>query len=131
MAMMGKCDGSRGRVVANSIMVQHRAARYVCNHWHNTSSITGMLNQLEWIPLTMRRANTRFCMIYRVARTPVGHRADIRAAHHSGSQAWKYIPISTSYDDYKLSFLPRTIIASGNQLPYLFIYLFIAFIYPG
>ena len=32
-------------------MVQRRAARYVCNRWHNTSSVTGMLNQLEWVPL--------------------------------------------------------------------------------
>ena len=39
-------------------MVQRRAARYVCNRWHNTSSVTGMLNQLEWVPLATRRANT-------------------------------------------------------------------------
>ena len=46
--------------------------------------------------------------------------ADIRAAHHSGPHAWKYIPISTSHDAYKLSFLPRTIIA-WNQLPSIII----------
>ena len=27
-------------------MVQRRAARYVCNRWHNTSSVTEMVNQL-------------------------------------------------------------------------------------
>ena len=53
-------------------MVQRHAARYVCNHWQNTSSVTGMLSQLEWVPLVTRRANTRQCMIYRVAHTPVG-----------------------------------------------------------
>ena len=30
-------------------MVQRRAARYVCNGWHNTSSVTGMLSQLKWV----------------------------------------------------------------------------------
>ena len=34
--------------------------------------------------------------------------------------AWKYIPISTSHDAYKFSFLPRTIIA-WNQLPSIII----------
>ena len=54
-------------------MVQRRAARYICNRWHNTSSVTGMLSQLEWVPwtpwLTFSQRTTR------------------------GSHAWKYIPI--------------------------------------
>ena len=37
-----------------------------------------------------------------------------------GSHAWKYIPISTSHDAYKFSFIPRTIIA-WNQLPSIII----------
>ena len=43
-------------------MVQRLAARYV----------TGMLSQLEWVPLATHRANTRLCMMYRVAHMPVG-----------------------------------------------------------
>ena len=38
--------------------------------------------------------------------------------------AWKYILISTSHDAYKLSFLPRTIIA-WNQLPSIMIMIII------
>ena len=101
-------------------MVQRRAARYVCNRWHNTSSVTGMLNQLEWVPLATRRANTRLCMMYRVAHTPVGDPwtpwLTFAQRTTRGSHAWKYIPISTSHDAYKFSFLPRTIIA-WSQLP--------------
>ena len=101
-------------------MVQRRSARYVCNRWHNTSSVTGMLNQLEWVPLATRRANTRLCMMYRVAHTPVGDPwtpwLTFAQRTTRGSHAWKYIPISTSHDAYKFSFLPRTIIA-WNQLP--------------
>ena len=105
-------------------MVQRRAARYVCNRWHNTSSVTGMLSQLEWVPLATRRANTRLCMMYRVAHTPVGDPwtpwLTFAQRTTRGSHAWKYIPISTSHDAYKLSFLPRTIIA-WNQLPSIII----------
>ena len=104
--------------------VQRRVARYVCNRWHNTSSVTGMLSQLEWVPLATRRANTRLCMMYRVAHTPVGDpwTPCLTFAQRTtrGSHAWKYIPISTSHDAYKLSFLPRTIIA-WNQLPSIII----------
>ena len=35
-------------------------------------SVTGMLNQREWVPIATRRASTRLCMMYRVAHTPVG-----------------------------------------------------------
>ena len=105
-------------------MVQRRAARYVCNRWHNTSSVTGMLSQLEWVPMATRRANTRPCMMYRVAHTPVGDpwTAWLTFAQRTtrGSHEWKYIPISTSHDAYKFSFLPRTIIA-WNQLPSIII----------
>ena len=106
-------------------MVQRRVARYVCNRWHNTSSVTGILSQLEWVPLATRRAKARLCMMYRVAHTPVGDPwtpwlADIRAAPHSGVPCVEIcIPISTSHA-HKLSFLPRTIIA-WNQLPSIMI----------
>ena len=36
-------------------MVQHRAARYVTNRYHNTSSVTSMLDHLEWETLESRR----------------------------------------------------------------------------
>ena len=106
-------------------MVQRRAARYVCNRWHNTSSVTGMLSQREWVPLATRRANSpRLCMMYRVAHTPVGYPwtpwLTFAQRTTRGSHAWKYIPISTSHDAYKFSFLPCTIIA-WNQLPSIII----------
>ena len=125
-------------------MVQCRAARYVYNRWHNTSSVTGMLSQLEWAPLARRRANIRMCMMYRVAHTPVSdpwtpcltfvqrttqgapcmcmqilflttqNISDIRAAHHSGGPMHGYI--STRHDACKFSFLPHRIIASASTI---------------
>ena len=94
------------------------------SHSHLMSSVTGMLSQLEWVPLATRRANIRLCMMYRVAHMPVGDPWTpwLTFAQRStrGSHAWKYIPISTSHDAYKFSFLPRTIIA-WNQLPSIII----------
>ena len=105
-------------------MVQRRAARYVCNRWHNASSDSGMLSQLEWIPLATRRANILLFMKYRVAHTPVGDPwtpwLTFAQRTTRGSHALKYIPISTSHDAYKFSFLPRTIIA-WTQLPSIII----------
>ena len=35
--------------------VQRRAARYLCNLWHNTCSVTAMLNELSWESFARRR----------------------------------------------------------------------------
>jgi hypothetical protein len=35
-------------------MVQRRAARYTCNRFHNTSSVTNMLTELKWPQLQLR-----------------------------------------------------------------------------
>ena len=35
--------------------VQRRGARYVCNRYHNTSSPTDMLQELDWEPMQQRR----------------------------------------------------------------------------
>ena len=47
--------------------VQRRAARYyVCNRWHNTSSVSTMLHELSWKSLPRRRERARLRMIYKV-----------------------------------------------------------------
>ncbi len=39
---------------------------YVCNRYHNTSSVSGMIEQLEWDTLEERRGKYRLCMFYKV-----------------------------------------------------------------
>ena len=46
--------------------VQRRAARYVCNRWHNTSSVSTMLHELSWESLARQRERARLCIIYKV-----------------------------------------------------------------
>ena len=47
-------------------MVQWRAARYACNRYHNTSSVTDMLQTLTWPTLQQRRLQTKLIMFYKI-----------------------------------------------------------------
>ena len=51
--------------------VPRRGARYVCNRYHNRSSPTEMLNELEWEPLEARQAKIKLCMFYKIHYGPV------------------------------------------------------------
>ena len=104
--------------------VQRRAPRYmyVWNRWHNTSSVSEMLNELSWESLARRRERARLCMMYKVVHGLV----DIPWLQNKelipnpqctrGSHSWKFAPILPHSDTFKFSFIPRTIIA-WNALP--------------
>ena len=47
-------------------MVQRRAARWVTNIYHNTSSVSDMLHTLGWRSLEHRRATSRLCMLFQI-----------------------------------------------------------------
>ena len=47
-------------------MVQRRAARYVQNNYHNTSSVTSMIDTLGWPTLAERRLKTRLIMLFKI-----------------------------------------------------------------
>ena len=101
-------------------MVQRRAARYVYNNYHNTSSVTDMINTLQWPTLAERRLKTRLIIFYKVVHCliaiPANHiliPTDSRT-RHSHSQTFRHI--QTSKEAYKWSFFPQTII-TWNLLP--------------
>ena len=101
-------------------MVQRRAARYAMNNYHNTSSVTDMINTLQWPTLAERRLKTRLVIFYKIVHCliaiPATHiliPADTRT-RHSHSQAYRHI--QTSKDTYKWSFFPHTIV-TWNSLP--------------
>jgi hypothetical protein len=48
--------------------IQRRAARYVTNRYHNTSSVSDMLDQFEWLSLESRRTNSRLTMMYKMTK---------------------------------------------------------------
>jgi hypothetical protein len=101
-------------------MVQRRAARWALHRWHNTSSVTAMLNQLKWRTLQQRRVDARLCMWYKmvhglVSLSPLSYTQPItrmsRRAHSCG-----YVPLHSTKDVLRYSFVPRTVFA-WNSLP--------------
>ena len=100
--------------------VQRRAARFVCGRFHNTSSVTEMLEDLDWSLLQVRRLRTRLIMFYKIihyqiAIYPSDHLipVDTRTRHSNPNC---YRQIKTSKDIYRFSFLPQNIL-QWNQLP--------------
>jgi hypothetical protein len=98
-------------------MVQRRAARYTCNRFHNTSSVTNMLTELKWPQLHLRRTRTRLIFFYKIIHHLVAIYptyllvpSDSRTRQYTHSHS--YIHIHT----YKYSFYPKTIV-QWNLLP--------------
>jgi len=46
--------------------VQWKGARFVCNNFSMHSSVTAMLNKLNWASLKDRRDNIRLLMMYKI-----------------------------------------------------------------
>ena len=93
--------------------VQRRAARYVLNRHHYTSSVGDMLEQLEWTSLEHRRRLSRLSMLYKITNNLVAIQKEqylkttSRVSRRCNNQGF-YIPQSSA--DYHLySFFPRTI----------------------
>ena len=102
-------------------MVQRRAARYVCNRFHNTSSVTDMITDLNWPTLQQRRTRTRIIFFYKVIHhlvaiypTNLLIPSDPRTRQYTHDSSFRHI--YTNKDSYKYSFYPRTII-QWNLLP--------------
>jgi hypothetical protein len=101
-------------------MVQRRAARWVLHRYHNTSSVTEMLGQLGWRTLQQRRVDARLCMWYKMTNGLVA------LSPHSFAQQNQrisrrtnplgFIPLQTTKDVFRYSYIPRTIFA-WNALP--------------
>jgi hypothetical protein len=50
--------------------VQRRPARFVMNNYQQTSSVTSMLQTLQWPTLAERRARIKATMMYRIVNGP-------------------------------------------------------------
>ena len=101
-------------------MVQRRAARFACNRYHNTSSVTDMLLDLQWETLETRRQKLQLTMFFKiinnlVAIDPDPYLTPARVMPRS-SHTKRFLPYSTSTDTLKFSFFPRCILI-WNKLP--------------
>ena len=66
--------------------VQRRAARYVTGRYHNTSSVSNLLNHLSWNPLKQRRKICRLSMLYKVLHRVCVDNSQLTPAHQSGRE---------------------------------------------
>ena len=63
-------------------MVQRRAARYVMRRYHNTSSVTHMLDHLQWPLLSQRRSCLRLVFLYKIINQLVAIPPDLYITSH-------------------------------------------------
>jgi hypothetical protein len=99
--------------------VQRRAARFATGDYQRTSSVTAMLQQLQWQTLQSRRANAQTTIMYRIMYNLV----DIPAEHHlnrtslrTRGYSLQFLVPHTRTTVYRTSFFPQAI-CLWNQLP--------------
>lgn len=102
--------------------VQRRAARYVTNNYRNTSSVTAMLNHLQWPTLENRRNISRVTMLYKITNNLVAVNPELYLTHQPILYTRNYNPLqytvfTTRTNYYKYSFFPYTV-TLWNSLPY-------------
>ena len=99
-------------------MIQRRAARWVTNRHHNTSSVTDMLHTLGWTSLEHRRATSRLCMLFQIYHGSIGIPHDPyilpcrhtpRPSRQTDMHTLATYQRRTNY--FKCSFFPQTIVA--------------------
>lgn len=104
--------------------VQRRAARFVCNRYHRTASVSAMITQLGWTTLQQRRKDARLAMMYKLRHDLVkmdktglkpkparARRGQVRKHNQ------QYVEDITHTQDYRIgSFLLKTV-RDWNNLP--------------
>ena len=96
--------------------VQCRAARWATRDYRYISSVTSMLNDLNWRPLGQSRINCRLVMMFKLVSIPASYylTPNRRQSRHIHSLAYRQISTLKNY--YKYTFFPRTVI-HWNALP--------------
>jgi hypothetical protein len=101
--------------------VQRRAARFVCNDYRRTSSVTAMLERLSWKTLQQRRKEARLIMFYKIRHSIVQLDKDLIETRmidkpvrprrgESRQHDQQYVEDNSNLQDYRLgSFFPRTV----------------------
>ena len=101
-------------------MVQRRSARYVTNRYRNMSSVTDMLEELNWESLESRRTKIQLTLLYKIMNgmvdIPTSPYVTQASARTRSSHTMKLRQISSRTDACKYSFFPRTI-PFCNSLP--------------
>ena len=108
-------------LVDNIEKVQRPSARYVLNDYRSDSSVTAMINHLNWESLEDRRnkasLHTFYKMFNNLTTIPYIQYVQLSTVTSTRySHPFKLIPMLAKKNPLKYSFLPRTI-PLWNQLP--------------
>ena len=97
-------------------MVQRRAARYTTNRFRNTSSVSSMIDQLQWESLESRRSKIQLTLFFKVIHNLIDIPADNYLTPSTTRTHYQLIRFSPSTDSFKFSFFPCTV-PLWNSLP--------------
>jgi len=100
-------------------MAQRKAARFVFNSFARNTSVTALLERLNWSTLENRRNYAKVTMFYKIINDIVSidffhHLQPSSSRTHGHSQ--RFISISTRVNSYHHSFLP-SVIRMWNSFP--------------
>ena len=102
-------------------MVQRRAARFCLRRYHNTSSVEGMLRELQWTSLQQRREDSRLVMMYKIHNS-LAHIAaqdyivPVLQQSTRSLHCESYLVPRSRTESHRQSFFPRTV-RDWNSLP--------------
>ena len=109
-----------------------RAARYVMRRYHNTSSVSDMMEHLQWPTLAQRRCCLCLTMLFKiktniVAIAPSPYTSSLHMHSATRTNCYYFFPYRCNTEYFKLSFFSRTIYHSGiicliQQLNYNFFF---------
>ena len=111
-------DPSLRKDVQNLEKVQRSASRYVFNNYDRTpSTVTSLLNSLEWDTLEERREMSRLSMLFKIQNGLVDlNPSDFYSKSDSRTRGCKFHQIRSHTPAHKNSFFPRTL-SQWNKLP--------------
>jgi len=101
-------------------MVQRRAARFICNKYERTKSVSALLDDLNLSTLQERRQNSRIKMFYKLdskkipLETPIELKSKLVNGRNDNGKA--YVHFVSKSNPFFSSFYPRTV-RDWNMLP--------------
>ena len=101
-------------------MVQRRGARFVTHRYHNRSSVTDMLKDLQWTTLETRRKEARLILLFKIINQDIAvnpfNNLQRPTRLSRTNDSYSYAVPYASTQIRQLSFYPRTI-RDWNLLP--------------
>ena len=91
---------------------QRKGARFVAGIYSYKESVTSMLDDFQWPPLQQRRQQKRLTTLYKAVNnlSPVSNPEYVKpSAGRTRTHDLTYVQLRANYEQYKNSFLPRTI----------------------